>query len=245
MIRPARTAAGLLAGRRPADRTILPGLPRPATRPRGVSSSTASRKRPPDAHGRPLLRKLDAALRSESMPPEGEPRPSREERETLARLARRCARPAARAGPRRRTRRSVASIATSTINTIRDLIGLDLRPADDFPADDIGYGFDNIADVLATPPLLVEMELAAAESVIDAAFRSPEARRRILKPPAERDPAGVPQVHAPGPRRSRGQTAPFGPDGRRSRAGPAAADLRHPAQASPTAPSVAPRPTTR
>ncbi len=42
-------------------------------------------------------------------------------------------------------------------HTIRDLIGLDLRPADDFPADDVGYGFDNIADVLATPPILVEM----------------------------------------------------------------------------------------
>ncbi len=69
-------------------------------------------------------------------------------------------------------------------NTIRDLIGLDLRPADDFPADDVGYGFDNIAEVLATPPILVELAMTAAESVIDAAFRDPVARRRILSPPA-------------------------------------------------------------
>ena len=33
-------------------------------------------------------------------------------------------------------------------NTIRDLLGVDFRPADDFPADDVGNGFDNIAEVL-------------------------------------------------------------------------------------------------
>ena len=30
-------------------------------------------------------------------------------------------------------------------NTIRDLLGVDTHPADDFPQDDAGYGFDNIA----------------------------------------------------------------------------------------------------
>ena len=34
-------------------------------------------------------------------------------------------------------------------NTIRDLVGVDFKPADDFPADDVGYGFDNIGDVLS------------------------------------------------------------------------------------------------
>ena len=37
-------------------------------------------------------------------------------------------------------------------NTVRDLLGVNLRPADDFPQDDSGYGFDNIADVLSLPP---------------------------------------------------------------------------------------------
>lgn len=50
-------------------------------------------------------------------------------------------------------------------NTIRDLIGLDLRPADQFPSDDVGYGFDNIGDVLSLPPLLMEKYLDAAELV--------------------------------------------------------------------------------
>ena len=34
-------------------------------------------------------------------------------------------------------------------NSIRDLLGVDLQPADTFPVDDSGYGFDNIGDVLS------------------------------------------------------------------------------------------------
>ena len=49
--------------------------------------------------------------------------------------------------------------------TIRDLLGVDFKAADDFPADDIGYGFDNIADVLSVSPLLFEKYLAAAETI--------------------------------------------------------------------------------
>ena len=49
-------------------------------------------------------------------------------------------------------------------NTIRDLVGLDFHPADDFPSDDVGYGFDNIGDVLSLPPILLEKYLAAVEA---------------------------------------------------------------------------------
>jgi hypothetical protein len=50
-------------------------------------------------------------------------------------------------------------------NTIRDLFGIDFKPADDFPSDDVGEGFDNIGDVLSLPPLLLEKYLAAAEKI--------------------------------------------------------------------------------
>ncbi len=50
-------------------------------------------------------------------------------------------------------------------NTIRDLFGITLTPADDFPQDDVGEGFDNIGDVLSVPPLLMEKYLDAAEAV--------------------------------------------------------------------------------
>ena len=55
-------------------------------------------------------------------------------------------------------------------NTIRDLVGVNFEPADDFPADDSGYGFDNIGDVLTIPPVLFERYLAAAEKVMSAAI---------------------------------------------------------------------------
>lgn len=55
-------------------------------------------------------------------------------------------------------------------NTIRDLLGVDFQPADDFPVDDSGYGFDNIGDALSLPPMLVEKYLAAAEKIVDAAL---------------------------------------------------------------------------
>src|SRR6266478_500780 len=50
-------------------------------------------------------------------------------------------------------------------NTVRDLLGVDLHPADDFPQDDSGYGFDNIGDVLSLSPVLMEKYLAAAEKI--------------------------------------------------------------------------------
>ncbi len=58
-------------------------------------------------------------------------------------------------------------------NTIRDLVGVKFRPADDFPSDDVGYGFDNIGDVLSISPLLMEKYLSAAEKVAALAIVVP------------------------------------------------------------------------
>jgi hypothetical protein len=63
-------------------------------------------------------------------------------------------------------------------NTIRDLVGVDFEPAADFPADDSGYGFDNIGDVLSLPPTLLEKYLAAAERVMNAAMLTENASTR-------------------------------------------------------------------
>jgi hypothetical protein len=52
-------------------------------------------------------------------------------------------------------------------NTVRDLLGVQFKPADDFPSDDVGSGFDNIGDVLTLPPLLMEKYLAAAERIAE------------------------------------------------------------------------------
>lgn len=57
-------------------------------------------------------------------------------------------------------------------NTIRDLVGIDFQPANNFPSDDVGYGFDNIGDVLSLPPLLMEKYLNAAEQITEKAIFS-------------------------------------------------------------------------
>ncbi|MEM9412856.1 MAG: DUF1592 domain-containing protein, partial [Planctomycetota bacterium] len=56
-------------------------------------------------------------------------------------------------------------------NTIRDILGVDFEGADSFPGDDVGYGFDNIGDVLSLPPILLEKYLDAAGTISLAAIR--------------------------------------------------------------------------
>jgi hypothetical protein len=55
-------------------------------------------------------------------------------------------------------------------NTIRDLLGVDTRPADQFPEDGGGGGgFDNNATTLFVPPILMERYLQAATDILEEA----------------------------------------------------------------------------
>ena len=104
------------------------------------------------------------------MPPENKPQPSPAERARLAKwietevLRLDCDHPDPGRAPIRRLNRSEYN------NTIRDLLGVDFKPAQDFPVDDSGHGFDNMADALSMPPLMVEKYLAAAEKIVNSAF---------------------------------------------------------------------------
>ena len=71
-------------------------------------------------------------------------------------------------------------------NTIRDLMRVDFKPARDFPADDSGYGFDNIGDVLTMSPLLMEKYFAAAERIAAKAVAVPNADGRIVATPFQK-----------------------------------------------------------
>lgn len=55
-------------------------------------------------------------------------------------------------------------------STVRDLLGDATRPAQAFPADDFGHGYDNQGDVLSTAPLLVEKYDAAALKLAQTAL---------------------------------------------------------------------------
>ena len=59
-------------------------------------------------------------------------------------------------------------------NSVRDLLGVELHLAEDFPQDDTGYGFDNNGDVLSLSPALMEKYLIAADRNARAAIYGPE-----------------------------------------------------------------------
>lgn len=66
--------------------------------------------------------------------------------------------------------------------TIRDLFGLKLRPADKFPEDGGGEaGFDNNADALFLPPLLMENYVEASGLVAQAIYADGSIRQRYLR----------------------------------------------------------------
>lgn len=122
------------------------------------------------ASDHPVWEKVLRQLRSREMPPEDEKQPGLEAREQAIHWIQAqvfqadCDRP----DPGRVTIRRLNR--TEYNHTIRDLVGVDFRPADDFPSDDVGYGFDNIGDVLSVPPILLEKYMTAAEKVLDAAI---------------------------------------------------------------------------
>ena len=81
-------------------------------------------------------------------------------------------------------------------NTIRDLFHTDLRAGATFPADGVGYGFANIADVLTVSPLLMERYLDAAEQVAAQVLPATEpkpVRREIAGKHCEPASAQVPR----------------------------------------------------
>ncbi|QEL14972.1 DUF1592 domain-containing protein [Limnoglobus roseus] len=123
-------------------------------------------------------------IRDGEMPPKDRPRPTAGETDAfaaaldgvLARIDCSGARNPGRVTIRRLNR-------VEYTNTVRDLLHLkDFQAADDFPADDSGYGFDNNGDVLTVSPLLLEKYLTAAEKAVDAATRDKAARGKLLAP---------------------------------------------------------------
>jgi hypothetical protein len=125
--------------------------------------------------GRTWLRVRDA-LQGRIMPPSDESQPSLEELDRIIAwietdfLAAQCGKQISSAPVviRRLNRQEYN-------NTIRDLLGLDLRLADAFPADDIGFGFDNVGSALNISPAHIEKYLDAAELALQKAIVLPDA----------------------------------------------------------------------
>lgn len=131
-----------------------------------------------------LWSKVAEQVRTKSMPPEGRPQPSPKELdgvnswidEKILKLA--CAGPGS---PGKVTARRLNR--TEYANTVRDLLALTGgNPAEDLPSDDVGYGFDNIADVLTISSLHLEKYLAAAEKYVEISLASPMSRTSLKLP---------------------------------------------------------------
>jgi len=135
-------------------------------KPRSVAEVKAQRSK---------WEKVFAFVRIQAMPPSDVDEPTEEERELLLKWLYHtlfyvdCEK---NPNPGRVTVRRLNR--TEYNNTIRDLVGVDFQPADDFPSDDVGYGFDNIGDVLSISPLLMEKYLDAAEQIASKALAAPE-----------------------------------------------------------------------
>jgi hypothetical protein len=138
------------------------------------------------AKGLPTLSKVGDVLRQHVMPPKKRPRPRDGEIEPVlawldafvASMDRQSA--ASSPAVMRRLNRVEYN------NTVRDLLGVRFQPAEDFPPDVPGNGFDNSAGTLTIPPVLVEKYLAAAEKVARTAVFGAESMKpeRVAHQPA-------------------------------------------------------------
>lgn len=109
-------------------------------------------------------------LRSQIMPPSEEAQPSTaEKRELLAWIENEVFKlDAKNPDPGRVTIRRLNR--TEYQNAVFDLLGVEYDTREIFPADDTGYGFDNIGDVLSISPLLMEKYIQAADEVVAQAL---------------------------------------------------------------------------
>ena len=113
----------------------------------------------------PVLERVLQKLRAGEMPPAGRPRPEASTTTTLAGWLETALDREARANPNPGAPAIHRLNRAEYRNAVRDLLGLDLDHARDLPADDSGYGFDNIGDVLTVSPLHVEQYVAAARRI--------------------------------------------------------------------------------
>ena len=144
---------------------LLRRMPRQRDEERGPDASTSSRRIGPDAD-RELWWAVLKNVRAGIMPPAGKPRPSDAERRLLEDWIKYGAfgiEPK-NSDPGRVTVRRLNRVEYR--NTIRELMGVDYDTNVEFPPDDSGHGFDNIADVLTVSPMLLEKYLAAAKSIV-------------------------------------------------------------------------------
>jgi hypothetical protein len=134
------------------------------------------------AKGIPTLEKAVKMLTARKMPPKDEPRPTENEYQSAIAWVNAYTNKYYMSGPIDPGRVTLHRLNRAEYNnTIHDLLAIDFDPADAFPVDDAGYGFDNNGDVLTVAPVLLEKYVTAASlSLKKAIFADP-----VLPPPVQ------------------------------------------------------------
>ncbi len=131
-----------------------------------------------------LLRQVIVQVEGDDMPPfEAKKHPSDAERAKLLRTLNHLVGRVDRGEvPRNPGRVTIRRLNRNEYNyTVRDLFGIKFQPGRNFPADGAGgEGFDNTADALFLPPVLMENYLHAANRVIDTLYQDDALRQRFL-----------------------------------------------------------------
>jgi mono/diheme cytochrome c family protein len=120
--------------------------------------------------------KVIRKLRAQSMPPVGRRRPEPAAYERMASWLEGTIDASAAATPNPGRPVVHRLNRAEYTNAIRDLLTLDIDGREWLPADDSGYGFDNIADVLSLSPSLLERYMIAAAGISQIAVGDPALR---------------------------------------------------------------------
>ena len=123
--------------------------------------------------------KVIRKLLSGTMPPLGQPRPGQAAFESFISGLEKSIDRAAELAPNPGRPTIHRLNRAEYTNAIRDLLALDIDSRSLLPADDSGYGFDNIADVLKFSPGLLERYLIAAMKISRIAIGDPTIRASV------------------------------------------------------------------
>ncbi len=125
-------------------------------------------------NGGVIWEKLIRKVRMRAMPPAGMPRPPDAAYEAMVKFMENGRDRLAENTPNPGRPTLHRLNRTEYANAVRDLLSLEVDVSELLPADDIGYGFDNIGDVLQVSPFLMERYLGAARKISRTAIGDPQ-----------------------------------------------------------------------
>ena len=135
-----------------------------------------------------VLEKVVRKLRTGTMPPADMPQPPAETRSAMVSWLETSLDKAAAANPNPGRTETLRRLnRTEYQNSIRDLLHLDIDATSFLPADESGYGFDNVT-VGDLPPALLDRYISAAQKISRLAIGNPRTalQNDVIRAPADR-----------------------------------------------------------